>query len=251
MPMTQASSTNRLESGTSKSAFRESESRYIDHTDEFNWIFRRDWPAAECLSWPLAQWSSVSGTITLYFEGVAVYVYGLFDDSRNPIYTLGVDEDTPTRLGNIAPTSDARCDPLYSKAGMVWSKHRIIFNLTDERPDDVRDLSFQGFIVTVPDPEDGLTFNTTVPYSSDPGNGSTLSTTTLDSSDPGDGATSSTTVPSSKPTSPTPEPATTTSSTISTTSTTSSSSSNTTKNATKIPSIVGTIIFCLVVACCV
>ncbi|KAG8847399.1 hypothetical protein FRB91_011812 [Serendipita sp. 411] len=171
----------------------------------------RNWPAAGCLSWPIGQWTTTPGTITLYFEGVAVYAYGLFDDSTNPIYTLKVDEDIPTKLGTIAPTSDTRCDPLYSKAGMVWSKHRIILNLTNERPSDVGDLSFQGFIVTVPDPGDGITFDTTVPYSN-------LTSTA-------------------------PAP-------VITTSSTSSSSNNNHSNTTKISSIVGTIIFCLIAACC-
>ncbi|KAG8789225.1 hypothetical protein FRC19_007486 [Serendipita sp. 401] len=174
-----------------------------------------NWPAAGCLSWPIGQWRTTPGTITLYFEGVAVYAYGLFDDSTNPIYTLKVDEDTPTSLGTIAPTYANRCDPLYSKTEMVYSKHRVIFNLTDERPYDVGNLSFQGFIVTVPDPGDGITFNTTVPYSN------------LTSTASG--------------------PATTTSST---TSSSSSSSSNLEATIKKISSIVGTIIFCLVVACC-
>ncbi|KAG8765476.1 hypothetical protein FRC15_006959 [Serendipita sp. 397] len=131
-----------------------------------------NWPASACLSWPIGQWTTIPGTITLYFEGVAVYAYGMFDDSTNPIYTLQVDEDTPTSLGTVAPTYANRCDPLYSKTEMVYSKHRVIFNLTKERPSDVKDLSFQGFIVTVPDPGDGITFNTTAPYSN-----STSSTT--------------------------------------------------------------------------
>ncbi|KAG8808398.1 hypothetical protein FRC19_005921 [Serendipita sp. 401] len=167
------------------------------------------WPPKGCLSWPQGQWTNIPGTITLYFEGVAVYAYGLFDDLTNPIYTLRVDEDTPTRLGTIAPTSDIRCDPLYSKTQMVWSKHRVIFNLTNERPKDVKDFAFQGFIVTVPDPGDGITFNTTVPYSN------------LTSTAPGP----------------------------STTSSTSNSSTNNSTNVIKILSIVGGIIFCLIAAC--
>ncbi|KAG8753234.1 hypothetical protein FRC14_006304 [Serendipita sp. 396] len=167
------------------------------------------WPLKGCLSWPQGQWTNIPGTITLYFEGVAVYAYGLFDDLTNPIYMLRVDEDTPTRLGTIAPTSDIRCDPLYSKTQMVWSKHRVIFNLTNERPKDVKDLAFQGFIVTVPDPGDGITFNTNVPYSN------------LTSTAPGP----------------------------STTSSTSNSSINNSTNVIKILSIVGGIIFCLIAAC--
>ncbi|KAG8798753.1 hypothetical protein FRC17_007335 [Serendipita sp. 399] len=95
---------------------------------------------------------------------------------------------------------------------MTYSKHRVIFNITNERPFDVKDLSFQGFIVTVPDPGDGVEFNTTVPYTN----------ITL----------------------PVPAP-------TSTSSSSGSHSSSLTATITKISSIVGTIIFILIASCCV
>ncbi|KAG8753233.1 hypothetical protein FRC14_006302 [Serendipita sp. 396] len=125
----------------------------------------RESPSAGCLPWPSGQSTTVHGTITLYFEGVSVFVYGFFNDSTNPIYTIKVDEDVPIRPGAASPSNSQRCEPLFSKTRMAYSKHRVIFNLTNERPSDVKDLSFQGIIVTVPDSGDGTVFNTTVPYS--------------------------------------------------------------------------------------
>ncbi|PVG00911.1 hypothetical protein CPB86DRAFT_153165 [Serendipita vermifera] len=117
----------------------------------------RDWPPNGCLSWPIGQWSTVPGTITLNFQGVAVYAYGLFDDSVNPIYTVSVDGDIGARLGETSRPAAERCEPLYSKTDLAMGNHTIVFTLTDERPNDVKDLSFQGFIVTVPEWGDNVT----------------------------------------------------------------------------------------------
>ncbi|KAG8794372.1 hypothetical protein FRC17_008305 [Serendipita sp. 399] len=37
--------------------------------------------------------------------------------------------------------------------------------MTNGRPYEIEEFKFQGFVVTVPDPEDGAAFNTTLPYS--------------------------------------------------------------------------------------
>ncbi|PVF96164.1 hypothetical protein CPB86DRAFT_787319 [Serendipita vermifera] len=82
---------------------------------------------------------------------VAVYAYGQFDDDVEPIYTLQVDDDDPVRLGEVSQNPDQMCDPLYAKLDLEMGEHTIKLTLTNERPDDVRDLAFNGFIVTVPD----------------------------------------------------------------------------------------------------
>ncbi|KAG8778467.1 hypothetical protein FRC20_001097 [Serendipita sp. 405] len=106
-------------------------------------------------------------------------------DDTNPIYTVRVDEDEPVRLGDVAPRFLQRCDPLFSKTNMVYAKHRVIFNVTNERPNDVRDVVFQGMIVTTPDPQDGIAFNSTEQFSNStstaPG-GMTTTTTSSNSS---------------------------------------------------------------------
>ncbi|KAG9019973.1 hypothetical protein FS842_007702 [Serendipita sp. 407] len=143
------------------------------------------WPQASCLDWPIGKKSYGQGTITLYFEGVSIYLYSLFMDDTNPIYTVRVDEDEPVRLGDVAPRFLQRCDPLFSKTNMVYAKHRVIFNVTNERPNDVRDVVFQGMIVTTPDPQDGIAFNSTEQFSNStstaPG-GMTTTTTSSNSS---------------------------------------------------------------------
>ncbi|KAG8847790.1 hypothetical protein FRB91_011416 [Serendipita sp. 411] len=143
------------------------------------------WPQASCLDWPIGKKSYGQGTITLYFEGVSIYLYSLFMDDTNPIYTVRVDEDEPVRLGDVAPRFLQRCDPLFSKTNMVYAKHRVIFNVTNERPNDVRDVVFQGMIVTTPDPQDGIAFNSTEQFSNStstaPG-GTTTTTTNSNSS---------------------------------------------------------------------
>ncbi|CCA68917.1 hypothetical protein PIIN_02777 [Serendipita indica DSM 11827] len=113
----------------------------------------QNWPPNGCLNFPIGQWSKVPGTITLKFSGVAVFAYGLFDDDTNPIYTIQVDDESPVRLGDYTSTN---CE-LFSKTGLRAGNHTIIFRLTGERPGDVKDLSFQGFIVTVPDVGDDVT----------------------------------------------------------------------------------------------
>ncbi|KAG8850025.1 hypothetical protein FRB91_009414 [Serendipita sp. 411] len=109
-------------------------------------------------------------------------------DDTNPIYTVRVDEDEPVRLGDVAPRFLQRCDPMFSKTNMVYAKHRVIFNVTNERPNDVRDVVFQGMIVTTPDPQDGIAFNSTEQFSNStstaPG-GTTTTTTNSNSSSSG------------------------------------------------------------------
>ncbi|KAG8816332.1 hypothetical protein FRC19_000437 [Serendipita sp. 401] len=116
----------------------------------------KDWPAAGCLSWPVGQWSSVPGSITLRFSGVAIYAYGLFDDASIPILEVQIDDEPATPLSTYAPADTARCDPIFSKTGLAYGNHTIVLKLTNQRPDDVKDLSFQGFMVTVPDPGDDV-----------------------------------------------------------------------------------------------
>ncbi|KAG8812902.1 hypothetical protein FRC17_001760, partial [Serendipita sp. 399] len=116
----------------------------------------RDWPAAGCLSWPVGQWTSVPGSITLRFTGVAVYAYGLYDDAQLPQLEVQIDDGTPTKLSLNAPADDVRCDPIYSKTGLSYGNHTIVLRVTNARPDDVKDLSFQGFMVTVPDVNDDV-----------------------------------------------------------------------------------------------
>jgi len=77
---------------------------------------------------------------------VAVYAYGLFDDSTNPIYTIQVDNAPATELGRGINANPQSCDPIYSKTGLQAGNHTIVFQMTDIRPDDVKDLSFQGFM---------------------------------------------------------------------------------------------------------
>jgi hypothetical protein len=77
---------------------------------------------------------------------VAVYAYGLWDDNTNPIYTITVDDDTPVELGSQTNPNPQSCDPLYSKSGLSLKSHEITLQMTSIRPDDVRDLSFQGFM---------------------------------------------------------------------------------------------------------
>ncbi|KAG8755089.1 hypothetical protein FRC14_004378 [Serendipita sp. 396] len=116
----------------------------------------KDWPAAGCLSWPVGQWSSVPGSITLRFSGIAIYAYGLFDDASIPILEVQIDDEPATPLSTYAPADTARCDPIFSKTGLTYGNHTIVLKLTNQRPDDVKDLSFQGFMVTVPDPGDDV-----------------------------------------------------------------------------------------------
>jgi hypothetical protein len=75
-----------------------------------------------------------------------VYAYGLFDDSTNPIYTLQVDDADPVELGSAINPDPQSCDPIYSKTGLTADNHTITFRMTDARPSDVKDLSFQGFM---------------------------------------------------------------------------------------------------------
>ncbi|KAG8830218.1 hypothetical protein FRC17_005176, partial [Serendipita sp. 399] len=113
---------------------------------------------ASCLDWPIGQRSSGYGSITLYFEG-------LFALEPNPIYTVRVDEDEPVRLGEVAPRFLQRCEPMFAKTDLVYAKHRVIVNITDERKDQMRFMIVQGMIVTTPDPQDGIPFNATEQFS--------------------------------------------------------------------------------------
>ncbi|KAG8766963.1 hypothetical protein FS842_010712 [Serendipita sp. 407] len=65
--------------------------------------------------------------------------------------------------------------------GMTYSKHRAILTLTKERPYDVTDLRFQGFVAKVPDPWENVAFNSTAPYSNSTSPGDSSSSVTLSS----------------------------------------------------------------------
>ncbi|KAG8796675.1 hypothetical protein FRC19_007489 [Serendipita sp. 401] len=132
--------------------------------------------------WPSGRWAAAApSTITLYFEGVDLYTFVVFDGPTNPIYTIQIDEEPPVRLGDDPIPSSKKCDPVFSKMGMTYSKHRAILTLTKERPYDVTDLRFQGFVAKVPDPWENVAFNSTAPYSNSTSPGDSSSSVTLSS----------------------------------------------------------------------
>ena len=77
---------------------------------------------------------------------VAVYLYGLFDDSTNPIYTITIDDGAPVEQGRGTNADPQNCAPIYSKTGLTAANHTVVFKMTSVRPGDVKDLSFQGFM---------------------------------------------------------------------------------------------------------
>ncbi|KIM31989.1 hypothetical protein M408DRAFT_327366 [Serendipita vermifera MAFF 305830] len=117
-----------------------------------------DWRPSGCLSWPGGQYTTDStGSVTLDFYGVAVYIYGVFDDASNPIYTITIDNGTAVEQGRGINADPRSCKPIFSKTGLTADNHTIVFSMTDTRPGDVKDLSLEGFIVTVPDAGDPTT----------------------------------------------------------------------------------------------
>jgi hypothetical protein len=77
---------------------------------------------------------------------VAVYAYGAFDDDTEPIYTIKLDDEDLVTLGQVTGPDSNTCVPLYAKSGLEMGDHTITLTLTNERPIDVRDLSFNGFM---------------------------------------------------------------------------------------------------------
>jgi hypothetical protein len=75
-----------------------------------------------------------------------VYAYGAFDDNTEPIYTIKLDHEDLVTLGEVTRPDSNACVPIYAKEDLEMGEHTFTLTLTNERPDDVNDLSFNGFM---------------------------------------------------------------------------------------------------------